>query len=431
MRTVLISVISLFLSVSSVMPVFARPHVDVTQLNGVIGPVMAKHIGQSIRTAEQDSAACLIIQMDTPGGLLESTQIIIKSILASDVPIVVYISPGGAGAGSAGVFITMSAHIAAMAPGTNIGAAHPVGLGGGIVDSTMAKKIENYTASYIRTITEKRGRNVEWAEKAVRESAAITEREAVTLHVVDFIASDMDSLLAKMDGQTVEVAHGKRTLHTKGAEIRTLEMGWRDTLLSGLSNPNVAYLMMLLGFYGLFFELANPGAVIPGIVGSICLIVALFSLQTLPINYAGGLLIIIGIGMFVAEIKIASHGALTIGGIIATTLGSIMLIDSPYPFLRVSLQVIVPAVLATAAFFVFAVGLGLKAQRRKPTTGSQGLIRETGITLSTLNPVGRILIHGEQWTARSEHPIEKGEPVQVVGLAGLTLHVVRRDTKEA
>ncbi|MBI4550925.1 MAG: nodulation protein NfeD [Candidatus Latescibacteria bacterium] len=411
-------------------PALARTHVDVTTLDGVIGPVMVKHIAESIKTAEQDSAACLVIEMDTPGGLLESTQLIIKSILASEVPVAVYIAPSGSGAGSAGVFITMSAHVAAMAPGTNIGAAHPVGIGGGIADSTMAKKIENFTASYIRTIAQRRGRNIEWAEKAVRESASITEREAADLRVIDFIAADLDSLLAKMDTLAVEVAHGKRTLHTKGAEVRRLEMGWRDTLLASLSNPNIAYLMMLLGFYGLFFELANPGAVFPGVIGGICLIVALFALQTLPINYAGLLLILIGLAMFIAEIKITSHGALTIGGIIATTLGSMMLIDSPYPFLRVSLRVIIPAVLATTAFFVFAVGFGLKAQRRKPTTGSQGLIGSAGVALSALTPQGHILVHGEQWAARSDQPIEKGEPVQVVGLTGLTLHVVRHRPKE-
>lgn len=408
-----------------------RPHVDVAELSGVIGPITLKHITRSIDTAEQDSAECLIVVMDTPGGLLESTQLIIKRILASEVPIVVYVAPGGAGAGSAGVFITISAHIAVMAPGTNIGAAHPVGIGGAVADSVMSQKIENFTASYIRSIAEKRGRNVEWAERAVRESAAITEREAVELNVVDFVAEDMDALLIKINGRTVEVASGMRMLRTRGATIRNLEMDWRDRVLQAISNPNVAYLLMLLGFYGLFFELSNPGAIIPGVVGGIALILALFALQTLPINYAGLILIILGIGMFAAETQVASHGALTVGGLIATTLGSLMLIDSPFPFLRVSLQVIIPTVLATAAFFVFALSYALKAQKAQPTTGSQGLIGATGIALTRIDPAGQALIHGEYWRVHSKEPIEKNEAVRVVEVDGLTLHVVRHESKEA
>lgn len=428
MRSLILSVVVSLISVSWAQ---AQRHVNVIQVSGVIGPVTLKQIQDGIETAEADSAECLIVLLDTPGGLLESTQLVIKEILASDVPVVIYIAPSGAGAGSAGVFITMSAHVTAMAPGTNIGAAHPVGIGGGIPDSTMNQKIENFTASYIRSIAAKRGRNADWAERAVRESVAVTEQEAVELNVVDFIAPDLDSLLIRMDGMTVEVLHGMRTLRTRDAEIRQIEMNWRDELLKTISNPNVAYLLMMLGFYGLFFELSNPGSIFPGVAGVICIIVGLFALQTLPINYAGLTLMILGVGLFVAEIYVASHGVLTVGGIIATTLGSLMLIDSPYPFLRISLKVIIPVVLTTAAFFAFAVGFGLKAQKRRPTTGAQGLIGETGKTITAVGPKGQALIHGEYWSVQSAEPIEKGESVQVVDMDGLTLHVIRYHAKEA
>ena len=378
----------------------------------------------------EDSAECLIVILDTPGGLLESTQLIIKEILSADVPVAVYIGPSGAGAGSAGVFITMSAHVAAMAPGTNIGAAHPVDLQGGIADSTMNKKIENFTASYIRTIADKRGRNADWAESAVRESVAITETEAVELNVVDFIASDLDTLLLLMDNRTVEVLSGKRTLDTHDADVRVKEIDWRDQILKTISNPNVAYLLMMLGFYGLFFELSNPGSVFPGVAGAICIVVALFALQTLPINYAGLILIILGVSLFVADIYVASQGILTIGGIVATALGSLMLIDSPYPFLQISLEVIIPVVIMTTAFFAFAIRFGLKAQKRKAVTGAQGIIGEIGVAQTDISPDGQVIIHGEYWTVRSKSSIDQGAPVEVVGIDGLTLQVIRHETKE-
>jgi membrane-bound serine protease (ClpP class) len=415
----------------------AGSHADVIHLTGPIGPISVRHIDQGIERAEEDSAECLVVMMDTPGGLLESTQLIIKSILSSNIPVAVYIAPSGAGAGSAGVFITLSAHIAAMAPGTNIGAAHPVGLQGSIPDSTMSHKIENFSASYIRSIAEKRGRNGAWAERAVRESVAITDREAVALNVVDLVASDLDSLMIRIDGQQVEVREGIRTLHTRNAEIRLHEMAWHFRILSTLSNPNIAYLLMMLGFYGLIYEIINPGAVFPGVVGGICIIVGLFSLQTLPINYAGLLLILLGIGLFIAETQVASHGALALGGSIATLIGSMMLIDSPYPFMRISLSVIIPVVLATAGFFLFAVGFAVKAQKRRPTTGLEGLIGATGVAISAIRPKGQALVHGEYWTVQSPEPIEPGEGVRVVRIEGLTLHVVRHqigetgpDTKE-
>ena len=408
--------------------VSASTHVDVIDLTGVIGPVTVRHIASAIERAENDGAECLVIVMDTPGGMLESTQMIIKDILAANVPVVVYVAPSGAGAGSAGVFITTGAHVAAMARGTNIGAAHPVGLQGSIPDSIMSNKIENFSASYIRAIAEKRNRNPDWVEKAVRESVAITDREAKDLRVVDFIAGTLDSLLIQMDLLQVEVRGGIRTLHTRGAEIRTFEMPFHYRILNTVSNPNIAYLLMMLGFYGLLYEMINPGAIFPGVVGGICIIVGLFALQTLPINYAGLALILLGIGLFVAETHVISHGALALGGLIATVLGSLMLIDSPLPYLRISLSVIVPVALATAGFFVVVVGYGLKAQKRIPVGGISGLIGTTGSALTAINPMGQALIQGEYWAAVSEEPIESGTPIIVTRVEGLTAHVQRRES---
>jgi len=405
-------------------------HVDVIRLTGVIGPVSVRHIAAGIARAETEGAECLVIVMDTPGGLLESTQMIIKDILAANTPVVVYVAPSGAGAGSAGVFITIAAHVAAMAPGTNIGAAHPVGLQGSIPDSTMSAKVENFSASYIRSIAEKRGRNADWAERAVRESVAITDREALNLKVVDLVTVTLDSLMIAVDSLKVEVREGIRTLHTRNAEIREHEMEWHYSLLNTLSNPNIAYLLMMLGFYGLIYEIINPGAIFPGVVGGICIIVGLFSLQTLPINYAGLMLILLGIGLFVAETHVASHGALAVGGIIATFLGSMMLIDSPLPFLRISLSVIVPIVLATAGFFVVAVGYGVKAQKRVAVTGAEGLVGASGTALSEINPIGKALIRGEHWSAHSKEPIESGTSLVVERVEGLTVHVRRQTPSE-
>lgn len=409
----------------------AKAHVNVIKLIGPIGPVSVRHISRAIEQAEADTAECLVIMIDTPGGLLESTQMIIKDMLAANVPVVVYVAPSGAGAGSAGVFITMSAHIAAMAPGTSIGAAHPVGIGGGIADSTMADKIENFTVSYIRSIAEKHGRNADWAEQAVRKSVAITSQEALELNVIDLNVSTLDSLMIRIDGLIINVLEGQKVLRTRDAEIRMNEMPWHYDILNTISNPNIAYLLMMLGFYGVIYEFINPGAIFPGVVGGICVIVGLFALQTLPINYAGLMLILLGIGLFAAELSVASGGILAVGGLIATTLGSMMLIDSPYPFLRISMYVIIPSVLATALFFTFAVGFALKAQKRAPTTGQQGLIGETGIAHSRIDLLGQAIVHGEYWSVESETPIEVGESLQVIELNGLKLKVQRTDRRTA
>ncbi len=406
----------------------AASRADVIRLNGPIGPVSVQHVSAAIERAEEDRSECLVIMLDTPGGLLESTQMIIKEMLASNVPVVVYVAPSGAGAGSAGVFITMSAHVAAMAPGTSIGAASPVGIGGAVADSTMQEKIENFSVSYIRSIAEKHGRNADWAEQAVRKSVALTDREALEQNVVDLNVATLDSLLARIDGTVVEVREGTRVLRTKDAEVRIREMSWHHRVLNVISNPNIAYLLMMLGFYGLIYEFINPGAIFPGVVGGMCVIIGLFALQTLPINYAGLLLILLGLGLFVAELFLASGGLLTLGGAVAFTIGSMMLIDSPYPFLRISLYVIIPAVVATGAFMFFAVGYALKAQRRRTTTGNQGLIGETGHARTAVDAgSGKVFVHGEYWFATSDAPIEPDTPIRVLKVDGLRLRVESLD----
>jgi len=316
-------------------PVFAAEDLNaeiiVITVEGIVNPVMSEFITKSIDEAEKEKASVLVIELDTPGGLDTSMRSIVKRIIASDVPVVVYVSPSGARAASAGVFITLAAHVAAMAPGTNIGAAHPVGVGGKM-DKTMEEKAVNDAAAYIKSLAEKRGRNAEWAEKAVRESVSVTEQEALKLNVIDVVAPDIKSLIDTIDQREVQGTAGKQIVQTKGIKIRYKEMGLRHKILDIISDPNIAYLLMLLGFYGLFFELTNPGVVLPGVLGAFSLILALYSFQTLPVNYAGLLLIILAIVLFILEIKITSFGMLTVGGIISMTIGSIMLFDSPLPF---------------------------------------------------------------------------------------------------
>jgi membrane-bound serine protease (ClpP class) len=349
----------------------------------------------------------------------------VSAILESKIPIVVYVAPGGAHAGSAGVFIIMAAHIAAMAPGTNIGAAHPVEMEGKM-DSVMGEKVTNDAAAFIRTIAEKRNRNLKWAEDAVRKSQAITETEALDTNVIDLIAKNTDELLTQIDGKQIETITGTTTLHTKGARIEQMEMGWAEKLLDLLSNPNIALILFQLGTIGLILELYNPGSIFPGIVGVISLVLAFYSMHTLPINYAGLALIIFGIILFLLEIKIISHGMLAIGGAVSTFIGSIMLIrtSSVLEFVELSWSVIFASVIITTFFFVVILGLGIKAQRRKPTTGIEGLNGETGDVIETLKPEGIVRIHGEIWNAESlSGTIQKGKRVRVVKINGLKLLV--------
>ncbi len=393
------------------------------EVDGIINPATAKFIIESIDQATQEGAQCLIIQLDTPGGLMESMRIIVKKILTANIPIIVYVAPSGARAASAGVFITMAAHIAVMAPSTHIGAAHPVSLGEGKESKTMSEKIVNDTVSYIKTTAKTRGRNVEWAEKAVRKSVSITEEEAAKLNVVDFISPNLQDLLTKIDGKVIKLDGITRTLVTKDVQPRTVQMSWRYRFLDIISNPSIAYILLMLGIYGVFFELSNPGAILPGVVGGIFLILAFYALQMLPINFAGLALILFAIILFIAEIKVVSHGLLAVGGVISLFLGSLMLIESPAEYMRVSLSVIIPAVLVSAAFFIFAVTMAIRARLTKPTTGMEGLVGEEGMASTSLSPEGKVSIHGEFWNALTDQNIERGEKVKVIGVTNLKLKV--------
>jgi len=403
----------------------AQKEVMVIQVQDVINPVTSEFIEKSIKKANDRAMEALVIMLDTPGGLDTSMRSIIKAINSSDIPVVVYVAPPGARAASAGVFITLAAHVAAMAPGTNIGAAHPVGIGGKM-DKTMVEKVTNDAVAYIRSIAERRGRNADWAEQAVRKSVSITASEALKLGVIDMVSNNLTDLLKAIDGRKVNTLSGKKTLHTKDAALVREEMGIRLKILAMISNPNVAYILMLLGFYGLFFELTNPGAIFPGVVGGICLILAFYAFQTLPVNYAGLLLIILAIIMFVLEVKITSHGVLTIGGLISMIIGSLMLFESPGPFLKLSIYLILPAALLTALFFSVTVGLALKAWKRKPVTGVEGLVGIEGLAHTDIYKDGMALVRGEYWQAYSDEPIKKGERIRVESVSGLRIKVKRQ-----
>ncbi|HEY4612160.1 MAG TPA: nodulation protein NfeD [Bacteroidota bacterium] len=395
------------------------------KIDGAINPAAAEFIHNSLQYAEETNAECLIIQLNTPGGLLKSTRVMVSDILESHIPVIVYVSPGGSQAASAGVFITLAAHLAVMAPGTNIGAAHPVSLEGQM-DSVMTEKATNDAAAFIRSIAEKRKRNLQWAEEAVRKSISITENEALQKHVIDFVAKDLQELLTKADSTVIEVASGTVTLNTKNATIEQIEMGWSERLLDILSDPNIAYILFMLGVYGLLFELYNPGAILPGVVGVISLILAFYSLHTLPVNYAGVALILFAVILFIAEIKIVSHGLLSVGGVISLLLGSMMLIrsESALEFVEISWSLILATVALTVIFFMFVIGFGLKAQTRKPTTGKEGLMGELGEAITVLNPTGQVRVHGEIWNAESaKGKIAKGEKVKVIAVENLKLRV--------
>ena len=397
----------------------------IAQFEGVIGPASARYMVQAVDLAEKRGAECVVFEMDTPGGLDESMRVIIKRILASKVPVVVYVAPSGARAASAGAFITLSAHVAAMAPGTTIGAAHPVSMGGvGQMDTNMAAKVANDAAAYIRAIAEKRGRNAVWAESAVRESVALSETEALENNVVDLVVASMDDLLAALDGRSVGMGAHTIVLATKGAGTERIEMTWRDRFLATIANPNLAYILFVLGLLGLYFELSTPGAVLPGVAGAICLILALFAFQTLSVNYAGVLLIVFSVILFIVDAKAATHGVLTTGGLIAMFIGSVMLFDMPEQSVRLSLHVIVPVVLATGLFFAIGVWLSARALRRRPTTGDAGLAGQQGDARTDVNrDGGTVFLAGAHWNAVAKSDIPSGRPVRVLGMKGMTVEV--------
>jgi membrane-bound serine protease (ClpP class) len=398
----------------------AQGDVYVLKVSGTINPGLAEFVIRNMEKASTEGAGCVVIQLDTPGGLALSMRSIVMAMLSSKLPIIVHVSPSGARAASAGVMITLAADIAAMAPGTNIGAAHPVNLGQKKMGDTMAEKVVNDMVAYTKSIAEKKGRNAEWAEKAVRESVSVTEKEALELKVIDFVAEDLDDLLEKIHGRAIE---GKGTLHTKGVGRVSITESMRDKILKTLGDPNIAYLLMMIGLAGLYFELSHPGAIFPGVIGAMCLILAFFAFQTLPVNYAGVLLIALAIVLFILEMKITSYGLLSLGGIISLFLGSIMLFEGTAPEMRLSWGVLVPTVGMVSGFFVVVAGLVFRSQMSKPMTGEKGLIGEVGVAKSRLEPEGKVFVHGEIWNAVAPENIEVGTRVRVVAVNRLVVTV--------
>jgi len=410
-------------------------HVDVLTFKGTVAPVSAQYISRGIDTAISDGAQALIIEMDTPGGLDSSMRQIIQKMLASPVPVVVYVSPPGARAGSAGVFLTMAAHVATMAPSTNIGAAHPVGGQGEEITGTMGEKVTNDAVAYIRTLAEKYGRNADWAEEAVRKSVSITADQAVEMHVVDFIANDLGDLLQKLDGRQVSTNFGPRTLRTKNATINYVPMNLQENFLHTITDPTIAYLLLTLGIWALIAEFNNPGAILPGVTGVLCLLLAFVAFGSLPLNWGGVALILVSIVLFILDIKAPTHGILTAGGIIAFVLGSLIIFSPftpttpampPMEEFRVPLWLIGVMTTFSALFFMYAVGAGLRAQRLKVASGMGSMIGVIGVARSDINPWGTVFAASEEWSAYTEgEPIRRGERVRVVATEGLRLRVVK------
>lgn len=404
----------------------ASPRVDVLTLEGPIHPISAGIFIRAIDRAEREGREALIVRLDTPGGLDSAMRDIVKRILIAEVPVIVFVAPSGGRAASAGTFIAYAAHVAAMSPGTSIGAATPVNVGGGDVQKDMGNKVKNDAVSYIRSLAGQRGRNADWAEKAVREGSSLPEGDALRMKVVDLIASDVAGLLRALDGRTVTVAGIPRTLRTAGAATRDISPSWREKFLSRLADPNIAYILFILGFYGLIFELSNPGSILPGIVGGICLLLAFLAFQALPVNLTGLFLILFAMFLFAVDVKVQSHGLLTLGGVVSLALGSLILLGSDTGVARISLVVIGTVVGATVLFFAFVVRAAWKAQRRVSSTGGEGLVGERGEAVTALAPRGKVFVHGEYWNAESAasgEAIETGAPIIVERVDGMTLRV--------
>lgn len=398
----------------------AENEVYIIEISGSINPAVADFLKRGISQASEEVISCVIIKIDTPGGLAESMREIVKAIFASKVPVVAYVAPSGARAASAGVMITIAADIAAMAPGTNIGAAHPVGAGGKDIGGKMSEKVTNDMVAQVKSIAEKRGRNVQWVEKAVRESVSVTETEALKKNVIDIVAKDLDDLIRQINGRKIE---NKGVLKLDNPKKTIIEESLRTKVLKIISDPNVAYILMMIGLAGLYFELSHPGAVLPGVVGGISIILAFFAFQTIPVNYAGFLLIILAIVFFIMEMKIASYGLLSIAGITSLLLGSLMLFEGNGTDMRLSWKVLVPTLTFVSGFFVVISGLVFKSQLSKPRTGASGLLGEIGVVKKPILPEGKVFVHGELWNAISKDPIEKGAKVRVVKVENLVLEV--------
>lgn len=399
---------------------------DIYQITvqGVIGPPIAQFVVESIKKATDADVQALLILLDTPGGLDTSMREIVKAIMDSKIPVIVYVYPQGARAASAGSIILLSAHIAAMAPGTNAGAAHPVSIGKDEKpDKVMMKKVVQDAEAYAKSIAKKRGRNVDWAGKAVTQSVSATAEDALRMHVIDVVADSVNDLLTKIDGKTVEVGDKKVTLKTKGVKPKELEISFKYRFLATISDPNVAYILMMLGFYGILFEIYSPGAIFPGVIGGICLILAFYSFSSIPISFAGLGLILLGVIFFILEIKVVSHGALSLAGVISLILGSVMLIDLPSGWLSISWASILVVVIVTVLFFVGVLSYAVKAQLSKVRTGREGLVGEEGIARTDVKERGKVYVHGELWNAESDEPIAADERVIVTAVKGMTVKV--------
>jgi membrane-bound serine protease (ClpP class) len=393
---------------------------------GSVNPGLAEFIAESIRTAEHENAEALVIELDTPGGLDSSMRQIVQAISNAKVPVIVYVYPRGARAASAGVFVTMAADVAAMAPGTNIGAAHPVSVGMGKLDKTMEQKVLNDMVALGRSLAAERGRNADWMEKAVRQSVSIPATEAVKLKVVDLMANNLDDLLTKINGRQVEVGGKQLVLHTVGAPVREIPEGLRFRLLKHIADPNIAFILMMIGLAGLYFEMTNPGMVLPGVVGSICLLLAFFAFQTLPINYIGVLLILLAFVFFILEIKITSYGLLSVAGVVSLFLGGIMLFrGGEGEDMSISWGVLIPTVVTISLFFIAVAGIVFRSHLLPSMSGTAGMVGERGVAYTALNPEGQVYVHGEYWNAESTEPVAKGEPVEVLQVVELKL-LVRR-----
>lgn len=388
--------------------------VKVMTIDGPIGAITLKHFERALEQAEDEGAEALVVQMNTPGGVMETTLRITTAIMNSEVPVIVHVYPSGGRAASAGVYITYASHLAAMASSTNIGSATPVSMGGGEIDSSMAKKIINDAVANLQGAAEKRGRNAAWAERAVRNGISISSYEAVDSNIVEFLAEDLQELLQKADGRVVQLPWGEDTLHTVEATTSPVNKTFSEAILEVITNPNIVFILFSLGSLGLAMELYNPGAIVPGVVGAICIILALFGMQALPINYAALALILVAIIMFLLEIKVTSYGVLSIGGTIALVLGGLMLVDSPAGFLRVSLPVIITVTICVGGFLLFAVGFVIRSHRKQVTTGYEGLVGQTAKVTQPIDGEGMVYVAGALWKAVAETPVAKGERVRVL-----------------
>ncbi|MGK2905821.1 MAG: NfeD family protein [Desulfuromonadales bacterium] len=424
LQRVYISVLLIMLLISSALLLSAEEatvpaQIRVIRVAGIINPVLADFITAELTAANDGNAEAFLIELDTPGGFDTSMRTIIQQILGSRIPVIVYVYPSGARAASAGALITLAADFAAMAPGTNIGAAHPVSIGiGGSDDNGQGKvmmdKVVNDAVAYARSLADQRGRNRDWAEQVVRESVSTPAQEALELKVIDLIAADESALLKELDGRTYLRSGQTHRFETQGLVLSYDEMNWRQEIFNTISNPNVAYMLLMLGILGFFFEISQPGVILPGAIGALALLLAFLGFQTLPVNYIGGLLILLAIILFILEVKVVSYGMLTVGGLIALTFGSLILLDSPAPYLQISRAVIAATVAVCGGFISLVLLFVVRVQKRRYFSGLEGMVGERGQAITALEPGGRVYVHGEYWDARSEQPISAGSVIEIV-----------------